>query len=439
MQPVFVDLETTGLDPRRDRITEIGIICGDEEWSTLVNPGKKRISKAKLASIGVESLAGSPAFQDIADEVLARLQRGGTLVAHNAHFDLRFLQAEFERAGIEFNPDMGCSVALSRALYPTSQGHDLDDLITRHVLPIEQRHRALPDARAVRRFWDAATAEHGAERLELEFKRLITGPMLPEHLDPRLVAKLPDKPGIYLLRTRDGETLAIGKAANIRAKVMAYLRRDRISSRALSISHRIADIDWRETSGPVGAHFHLRTLQNIGDKARTGERLYSWKLVPCQQPCIVLREINTQPLEPDLYGLYPTERKAHNVLQALASQLGITEAWLHVPEDCGAACMDIDALAKLTAAMSPLKLPSWDFAGPVGIREKNELHIVSDWRYLGSARTESEAHTILENGLPEMDGKLLPFIAKLLRRLPQKKLFRFEQDLFARRPAASLY
>jgi len=437
MQPVFVDLETTGLDPRNDRITEIGIIRNGEEWSTLVNPGKKKVSKVKLASIGVESLASSPTFQDIAEEVFSRLQ-GDTLVAHNGHFDLRFLQAEFERAGIEFNPDMVCSVAVSRALYPTAQGHDLDDLITRHVLPREQRHRALPDARALQRFWAVASAEHGGERMEGELRRLLTGPMLPEHLDSRLVAKLPDKPGIYLLRDANGDALAVGKAPNIRSKVMAYLRRDRISNKALSISHRIADIDWRESSGPLGAHFHLRSLQAISSKEKN-ERLYSWKLLPDQQPCIVLREINHQPLESDLYGLYPTERKAHNALQALASQLGLTESWLHVTGSSGAACMDIEALAKLTAALSPLKLPPWDFGGPVGIREKNELHIISDWRYLGSARTESEAHAILENRLPGIDGKLLPFIVKLLRRLPQKKLFRFEQDLFSRRPAASLY
>ena len=87
----FVDLETTGATATADRITEIGIIEVDEngmrEWSTLVNPGTPISSFIEsLTGISNAMVADAPAFEEVAEEVLARLD-GRLFVAHNARFD----------------------------------------------------------------------------------------------------------------------------------------------------------------------------------------------------------------------------------------------------------------------------------------------------------------------------------------------------------------
>ena len=94
----FLDIETTGGNPQRDRITEIGIrfwrageVVG--EWQTLLNP-ETRISGfiERLTGISNAMVADAPLFADIADELEQQLQ-GKVFVAHNARFDYGFIKS----------------------------------------------------------------------------------------------------------------------------------------------------------------------------------------------------------------------------------------------------------------------------------------------------------------------------------------------------------
>jgi DNA polymerase-3 subunit epsilon len=91
----FVDLETTGATATADRITEIGIVevdaDGVREWSCLVNPGTPISGFIQnLTGISNAMVADAPPFEDVAEEVLARLE-GRLFIAHNARFDYGFL------------------------------------------------------------------------------------------------------------------------------------------------------------------------------------------------------------------------------------------------------------------------------------------------------------------------------------------------------------
>src|SRR5688572_6136954 len=256
MRLAFVDLETTGLCPERNRITEVGIVTVDRdepvEWTTLINPGR-RISESARSFNGIsdELTADAPRFKDIAAELAARLS-GRLMVAHNARFDFGFLKAEFRRAGIEFQPEVLCSVMLSRKLYPQSTRHDLDSVMQRHGLAAEVRHRALPDARLVWGFWQALRREHPPALVERTIGTLLAGPVLPAHLDPGLIDRLPDAPGCYVMHGEDAP-LYIGSATNLRRHLWDYFRIDRTSPRALAISHLVRNITWRVTKGRLGA------------------------------------------------------------------------------------------------------------------------------------------------------------------------------------------
>ena len=119
----FLDIETTGGNPQRDRITEIGIrfwrageVVG--EWQALLNP-EARISGfiERLTGISNAMVADAPLFADIADELEQQLD-GAVFVAHNARFDYGFIKSEFRRLGRLYSAKVLCTVKLSRRLPP---------------------------------------------------------------------------------------------------------------------------------------------------------------------------------------------------------------------------------------------------------------------------------------------------------------------------------
>ena len=97
-----VDIETTGLDPRSDRVCEIAIVRfrGDgsieSEYSTLINPQRK-LAATHIHGLTEQDVAGAPTFAQVAGEIAHRLS-GAVIVAHNLEFEDRFMAAEFSRA-----------------------------------------------------------------------------------------------------------------------------------------------------------------------------------------------------------------------------------------------------------------------------------------------------------------------------------------------------
>ena len=182
----FVDLETTGTTALGDRVTEIGIVRVDDgkevsEWSTLVNPECSIPAGVQvLTGITNAMVAKAPTFRTVADEVAARIA-GCVMVAHNARFDYGFLKREFARLGRAFTAKVLCTVKLSRRLYPEAGHHNLDAVIARHALPIENRHRALGDARILWAFLQAIYRDKSTDDIDAAIRRVLKTPSLPPH------------------------------------------------------------------------------------------------------------------------------------------------------------------------------------------------------------------------------------------------------------------
>mgnify|MGYP002074560998 FL=1 len=257
----FVDLETTGANPEHDRITEIGIVQigpdGVSEWSTLVNPGRPIPEFIeRLTGISDAMVASAPRFAELAAEVRTRLA-GRLFVAHNAGFDYGFLQHEFARVGgalggAGFVAPVLCTVKLSRRLYPEHDRHNLDALIARHGLVVGARHRALGDARALHQFWQRACVEHTPTTLDAAVTAVMAGPNLPPHLDPRELAELPTQPGLYLFFDADEQLIFVGKAKNLRARVLAHFGRKQASARNRALIERLRRIEALPAGGELG-------------------------------------------------------------------------------------------------------------------------------------------------------------------------------------------
>ncbi len=150
-----IDLETTGLFPaKHDRVVELGVVYLSEdgeiedEWSTLVNPGRD-VGPTHIHGVTAREVLNAPTFAELAPYVLRALS-GRTLAAHNAVFDLMFLAAEFQRVGLPLapgGPDALCTMRWStRFLNATSRR--LGDCCAAAGVVLEDAHSALGDAHA---------------------------------------------------------------------------------------------------------------------------------------------------------------------------------------------------------------------------------------------------------------------------------------------------
>ena len=122
-----IDVETTGLHPVRDRIVEVAVVTLGlnaeklDEWSTLVNPGSRDVG-GRIHGLRPSDVRDAPTFAEIRDALLARLA-GSVIVAHNAPFDVGFLQAETVRAGAAWGPIDGlCTMEVLQRLGISKSG-----------------------------------------------------------------------------------------------------------------------------------------------------------------------------------------------------------------------------------------------------------------------------------------------------------------------------
>jgi DNA polymerase III epsilon subunit family exonuclease len=157
---VVFDLETTGAKCPPCRVTEIGAYRIEKgkivgKFETLVNP-ETSIPPFIVALTGIsdQMVRRAPKFADVAADFLDFIG-DAVLVAHNAHFDIRFLNHEIGRIYDGYrvaNPHL-CTVQLSRKLLPHIANHRLHTVAEHYSIFIENRHRAGDDAFATARIF----------------------------------------------------------------------------------------------------------------------------------------------------------------------------------------------------------------------------------------------------------------------------------------------
>ena len=445
MTPLFdaplaiVDVETTGAHPAWDRVTEIAVVEVQEgevvsEWSTLVNPGTS-IPPAIQALTGITNgmVADAPTFEDLAPNLFERLE-GRVFVAHNARFDYGFLRHEFERAGLRFQAKTLCTVKLSRRLYPQYARHNLDSLIDRHQLQCTARHRALGDAQAVWQFLRVAAEERGAAVLQETVRKLAQLPALPAHIERAEVDAIPEAPGVYLFYGENDTPLYVGKSVTLRSRVLQHFSDDVRSSREAQIAREIRRIEWRRTSGELGAllleaRLVKELLPVFNRQLRRASDLCGFVFHSSALRLVNSEEINAETI-PHLCGVFRSKRSAMDALRNLANEhqlclraLGFEKSgrsgnlgtcFRHQIGRCAGVCAGKESLhahhARAAAALAVLKTAAWPWRGPIGIaeedreQEKTEMHVVHNWCLLGTAHTEPEVAELLQSSLrPKFD------------------------------------
>jgi len=157
---IVLDFETTGLSPDcGDRAIEIGavLIRNNEivdRFQSLMNPGM-RISSFIEDYTGITNkmLSSAPPVAEVMKK-FAIFMAQHHLVAHNASFDRRFLDAELQRINKKRCQEIACSMLISRRVYPDAPSHSLESLVRLRKLKTSGvHHRALADAEMTGHLW----------------------------------------------------------------------------------------------------------------------------------------------------------------------------------------------------------------------------------------------------------------------------------------------
>jgi DNA polymerase-3 subunit epsilon len=295
MKFAIVDIETTGANASRDRITEIAIYLHDgnkiiDEFLTLINP-ECSIPPfiTRLTGISDDMVENAPKFFEVAKQIV-QITDGAVFVAHNASFDYNFLRESYKSLGFNYTRDHLCTVKLSRKIIPGFRSYSLGNLCKNLNIIIENRHRAGGDALATVKLFEILVqknncAENFSDQIQNDFVNL----RFPPGFDKTIIDKLPETHGVYYLHDMTGKIIYIGKSNNIRQRILSHFR-NKLSRKAIELRNNICDITFEETGNeliallleseeikknqPFFNHAQKRTVKNFNIYFTTNDNGY---------------------------------------------------------------------------------------------------------------------------------------------------------------------
>lgn len=181
---IVLDFETTGLYPDKgDRAIEIGAVLlrGDEiseRFSSLINPGfwvSREIEN--ITGITNAMLEEAPPVDEVMEKFVKFIDTH-PLVAHNASFDQKFLEAELGHFGKKRPLNFACTLQVAKRLYPDVINYKLETLVRYKKIPVNsQFHRALADAEMAAQLWvkiiEDLKTQFGFEHLSFDLMKKI--------------------------------------------------------------------------------------------------------------------------------------------------------------------------------------------------------------------------------------------------------------------------
>lgn len=414
---VVLDLETTGLSPARDHITEIGAVKvrGGEvlgELRTFVHPGGP-IPPRITAVTGITDamVRDAPTLTTIWPTV-RRFLDGAVFVAHNASFDLSFLRAAAARSNdVAFEPLVIDTARLARRLLRDEVRNARLATLAQHFRSrTRPDHRALSDARATVDVLHGLIERAGTlGATTVEDLRDLTRSSSDRAFRRRdLVADAPATCGTYrFLDTRD-EVLYVGKATDLRQRLRSYFGQDP-RRRIADLVRETARVTWEPTETLLAAEIaELRAIHQLrpryNRRSTTPEAAVSIAVTREPFPRLsIVREPRAEHLA--TFGPFSSRRTAERVLEAVhqAVPLRTCTTRLRRRQDhpacvlkdlgrCGAPCdgtIDADQHAAVVArAIDQLTDPH----ALLDDLQRDMSRLAADARYEDAARRRAELH-----------------------------------------------
>jgi DNA polymerase III subunit epsilon len=416
---VVLDLETTGLSPDRDRITEVGAVKvrGGEvlgELATFVDP-ERTIPAAIVALTGITDhlVRGAPRITDVL-EVLLDFLDGAVLVAHNATFDVGFLRAAVTRCDLgTFEPPVIDTARLARRLLRDEVRDVRLETLARYLRARTQpSHRALTDARAT------VDVLHGL----LERAGTLGATTLPDlqaltrvASDRRfrrrsLVDGAPRECGVYRFLGADGEVLYVGKASDLRARLRSYFTSD-TRRQIEQLVRDTARVTWQRTPTLVEAEIReLREIQaHLPRYNRRSTRPVAAVHVALTDEPFPRLSIVARPRDGHrrTIGPIPSRRLAQQFVEAIESVSGIRTCTMRLRraqdhracvlkqlERCAAPCDGTQSVQDYADVVDTLEAALDDPDALLGALERRMRGFADTGRYERAAEVRGHVHAI---------------------------------------------
>lgn len=249
----IIDIETTGGNSKRDKITEIAVYVHDgqkviKEYQTLVNPERPiPYFITSLTGIDDSMVKDAPKFYEVAKNVV-ELTKGTVFVAHNVGFDYNFIREEFKTLGFDFKMKKLCTVQLSRKLLPGMESYSLGKLCKNLEIEINGRHRAAGDALATSKLFDILLEKDQNTLIKLSDKKEELA--IPHHISNELIKPLPEDIGVYYFYDNEDNLIYIGKSKNVRSRIVSHFNNN-TTQKAVKMKQQIKRIDYDLTGSEL--------------------------------------------------------------------------------------------------------------------------------------------------------------------------------------------
>jgi DNA polymerase III epsilon subunit family exonuclease len=268
---VVFDLETTGLRPGTARPCEFGAVRVArlqlaERFQTLANPGARlQPGVAALTGLRDEQLRRAPPVSAVTRRFLA-FAGDAVLVAHNARFDMAFLDHEtMLLTGDRVAATVVDTVGLARRLLGR-QPANLAALSHRFVTDARPCHRALPDAEATAEILLAliGMAQERGARTVADLVELAATRPRRVHRKRSLAFGAPQRPGVYLFRDAHDQVLYVGRARDLRARLRSYFRSEKQRPAVEAALGALEKVEWRVLGSELEASLEeLRLIREL--------------------------------------------------------------------------------------------------------------------------------------------------------------------------------
>ncbi|WP_335966862.1 exonuclease domain-containing protein [Galbibacter sp. PAP.153] len=256
MNYAIIDVETTGLSGSGNKITEIAIALHDghkvlDQYHTLVNP-QVPISGYVVGLTGIDDsmVAQAPVFSEIASDVL-RFTEGNVFVAHNVNFDYNVIRNEFKSIGIDFSRKKLCTVRLSRKIFPGLRSYSLGKLCNYLEIQLNNRHRAKGDTDATVILFEKLLQNDLNGEIPKQLNVRSGEGALPAMLSKETYDNLPERPGIYYFKNQNGKIIYVGKAINVKKRVLSHFYDKK--AKEIALCRETAHIDFEESGSELTA------------------------------------------------------------------------------------------------------------------------------------------------------------------------------------------
>jgi DNA polymerase III subunit epsilon len=417
---VVLDLETTGLSAGTDRITEVGAVKvrrGEVlgELHTLVHPGRP-IPSAITAVTGITDgmVAGAPPVAAVLPTLLEFL-RDTVLVAHNARFDVGFLDAELGRLGYPRlgNPVVDTARLARRVLRDEVRDCRLSTLARHLRARTSPEHRALLDARATVDVLHALlerAGSLGAVTVE-DVHDLCSSRSDAAFRKVALVDGAPRSPGVYRFLDERGEVLYVGKATDLRSRLRTYFGQDP-RRRIADMVRETASVSWEVT--PTELEANVREVRAIvAHQPRYNRRSKHpgravW--VALTDEAFPRLSLVRTPRDGPTLGPFTSRRRAEAVVDAIHEVVAVRRCTFRIrrAQDhpacalkelgrCGAPCDGTQDELGYARAIAPLvALLSGDAAGVLTALRRRMDELAAEQRYEDAARVRRRLHGLAD-------------------------------------------